>query len=112
MFLTFLEATADAATDAAADPSTLSTLMLFAPLAIFLIMGYFMIMRPDAKRRKNEAKMLEELIVGDEVVTKSGIMGRVVNIKDDSVTVETGSDKCRIKMLRSAISTVKTQISE
>ena len=52
------------------------------------------------------------LAVGDEVTTIGGIVGRVVHIKDDLVTIETSEDRCRIQITRWAISTKGTQTTE
>jgi preprotein translocase subunit YajC len=81
-------------------------------LGMMFVVFYFFLIRPESKRKKKAAKMRNELIVGDIVTTSGGIIGRVVNIKDDEITVETGSDKVRIKFARWAISSKQELISE
>jgi len=75
-------------------------LMLVAMVGVF----YFLMIRPQSKQKKEKARMLNELIVGDEVTTIGGIVGKVVSIKDDALTIETGAEKVRIKIMRWAIS--------
>ena len=59
-------------------------------LLIFVIM-YFLIIRPQSQARKRHEQVLDNLKRGDKIVTSGGIMGKVKDIKDDKVTVETGS---------------------
>ena len=76
-----------------------------------VVMGaifYFLLIRPQKKRQKEQANMLDNLIVGDEVVTAGGIMGKIVTIKEDSVVIETGADKTKIKFEKNSISRVLT----
>ncbi|MCL2031612.1 MAG: preprotein translocase subunit YajC [Oscillospiraceae bacterium] len=86
-------------------------------ISTFLMMGalvaamYFFMIRPESKRKKAANKMREELIVGDEVTTLAGIVGRVVSIKDDTVVVETGGDKTRLTFVKGAISSRTEKIS-
>ncbi|MCL2084152.1 MAG: preprotein translocase subunit YajC [Oscillospiraceae bacterium] len=82
------------------------------PFALLIGVMYFLMIRPESKRKKQMARMLNELIVGDEVTTRGGIIGKIVSIKDDTVTVETGADKVRIKFVRDAISSKKAPISD
>ena len=86
----------------------LSTLIL--PVVLLVAMYFFMI-RPESKRKKEAAKMRNELIVGDEVTTVAGIIGRIVNIKDDTITIETGSDKTRLTFVKGAISARAESVS-
>ena len=76
-----------------------STLMLFG--GMFVIM-YFLMIRPNLRKQKQEKKYQEELKRGDWVVTTAGIHGKVVDITSDTVLIETGAGK--IKFERAAIS--------
>lgn len=89
-----------------------ASLGTFLILPLMFVVMYFFMIRPENKRKKEAAKMRNELIVGDQVTTIGGVTGKVVNIKDDTITVETGADKVRIKFMRWAISSKGTQISE
>lgn len=76
---------------------------------IILIIGvfYFMIIRPQKKRDKQLKELLAALKVGDDVVTIGGVLGTICTIKDDTVTLEIGADKTKIKFERSAIKGLK-----
>ena len=92
------------ATDAAAGSgfaSLLSMVLMFALL-------YFMMIRPQQKEQKRKDAMLSELATGDTVLTTSGFYGTVIDISDDTVIVEFGSNKnCRIPMQKAAIAAVE-----
>jgi len=77
--------------------------------AMFVLM-YFMMIRPQKKEQKRMAAMLASLATGDVVLTTSGFYGVVIDINDDMVIVEFGSNKnCRIPMEKGAISRVEKQ---
>jgi preprotein translocase subunit YajC len=82
----------------------LNQLVNFLPYVAVIAIFYFLIMRPQAKRRKEEKQFTESLKVGDKVVTTSGIHGKVNQINTDKATVliETGAGK--ITFERSSIS--------
>lgn len=73
-------------------------------ILIFAIF-YFLLIRPQQKREKERRDMLSGLKEGDDIITIGGIYGRILNIKDDVITLEVG-DKLKIKVTRSAIGTV------
>ncbi|HHY14214.1 MAG TPA: preprotein translocase subunit YajC [Thermoanaerobacterales bacterium] len=79
----------------------------FAPLIFLFVIFYFLVIRPQQKRDKERKEMLDSLKVGDKIVTIGGIYGKILDLKDDAVTLEI-ADKVRIKVTRSAIgSTIK-----
>ena len=91
-------------------------------LVLMFVIMYFVMIRPQQKRQKEEAflvrekcrqkaeqKMRNNLRVGDELVTIGGICGRVFAIKDDTVTIETSVDRNKIVFKKSAIQTVLTK---
>ena len=78
-----------------------SILMMVVMIAIF----YFLLIRPENKRKKEAEQMRSALKTGDEVVTIGGIMGTVVNVKDDKFVLETGADQVRIEFAKWALST-------
>ncbi len=84
-----------------AQPGGISTQILF--FAVILAMMYFMIMRPEKKRKKEAQDMRSSMEVGDEVITAGGIVARIVTIKDDTLVIETTGDKTKLRILRSAI---------
>jgi preprotein translocase subunit YajC len=84
--------------------SLLSSLIWLVPLiAVF----YFMLLRPQQKQKKARAELMKNLKVGDRVKTIGQMYGRVAEIKDNTVTIETGRDKVKLVFDRSAISTVE-----
>jgi preprotein translocase subunit YajC len=79
----------------------------FAPIILMFVVVYFLMMRPQQKRQKLEKEFEANLKVGDKIITKSGIHGRVAELADDSVVIETMAGK--LKMERSAISNELSQ---
>ena len=79
-------------------------IMLVAMIGIF----YFMMIRPENKRKKEAEQMRSSLKVGDEIVTIGGIHGKVVNVKEDKFVIETGADQVRIEFAKWALSTNET----
>jgi len=76
--------------------------MLVSMGLIFVVM-YFLMIRPQRKRDKKQREMRSKIEVGDEVVTIGGIIGRVVSLREDTLVIETGSDRSKIRIQRSAI---------
>ena len=74
----------------------------FAPFILMFVVIYFFMIRPQQKRAKNEKGFESSLKVGDKIITKSGLHGKVSELADTTVVVETMSGK--LKMERSAIS--------
>ena len=77
-------------------------------IVVTIALMYFVLIRPQKKRQKEEDKMRRNVQVGDEIVTISGLCGRVVSIKEDSLVLETGSDRNKVKIKRWAIQTNET----
>lgn len=74
---------------------------------IILVM-YFLMIRPQRKKQKEEQKMREDLRVGDEITTIGGICGRVVNLKEDTLVIETGADRSKMTIKKWAIQSNET----
>lgn len=74
----------------------------FGPIILMFAVIYFLMIRPQMKRQKQEKNFVQEMKKGDNVVTKSGMHGRIVELTDDSCVIETLAGK--IKFERSAIS--------
>jgi len=92
-----LEATTTSATGT---KSMLPTILFM--VVIFAAM-YFFTIRPQKKQQKKEQEMRDGTQVGDEITTIGGIMGRVVTVKEDSLIIETGADRNKMKIARWAI---------
>lgn len=76
-------------------------------LVLMLGMMYFMIYRPQKKQEKKDAEMRANLEIGDKVVTIGGVIGRVVAIAEDSILLETGKDRVKIRFSKTAIGSVE-----
>ena len=77
-------------------------------LLIMVGVFYFMLIRPENKRKKEAEQMRTSLKVGDKITTIGGITGTVVNVKDDKFVIETGADQVRIEFAKWALSTNDT----
>ncbi|MBR2319764.1 MAG: preprotein translocase subunit YajC [Clostridia bacterium] len=84
-------------------------LIAFLPMILIIVVMYFLMIRPQQKKQKEEAKMRANLRVGDELTTIGGIKGRVVAIKDDTITIETSNDRTKIVFEKAAIGAVHTK---
>jgi len=93
----FLEAAA--ATGASGGFSML--LMIIIMFAVF----YFFVIRPENKKKKKTEEMRNSLSLGDEIITIGGMIGKIVQITDDTITFETGEDRVRIQIKKWGIST-------
>lgn len=90
-----------------------SSLPMFLSLGVMFIVLYFFMIRPQQKETKRKTAMMAGLAVGDTVLTTSGFYGVLIDITDDTVIVEFGSNKnCRIPMQKSAIAQVEKPESE
>ena len=74
----------------------------FAPFLLMFVVIYFFMIRPQQKRAKQEKEFESALKVGDKIITKSGLHGKVAELSETTVVVETMAGK--LKMERSAIS--------
>ncbi len=76
---------------------------LLLPFGLMLILFYFMLFLPEKKRKQKFEKMLSELRLNDQIVTRGGILGKLIKIEDDNVTLETGQDRVKIKIQKTAV---------
>ena len=83
----------------AAPPSSLPSLAM---LVVFVLIFYFLLIRPQMKRAKEQRQVMSSLEKGDEVITSSGLYGKIVNVDSSIVEVEV-ADKVVIKMQKQAI---------
>lgn len=75
------------------------------PFLLIILVFYFLILRPQQKRQKERAKLLEGVKKGDKVITSAGIHGTVEGIEDNAVLVKI-ADNVKVKMEKSAIGTI------
>lgn len=74
-------------------------------IVLLFAVFYFFLIRPENKKKKKLQEMRTNLQVGDQITTIGGIVGKIVSIKDDMITFETGEDRVRVQIMRWAIST-------
>lgn len=91
-----------------ADGSKTSSIPMIAILVLMLVVMYFVTIRPQKKKQAEEQKLRDSIQIGDEITTIGGISGKIVTVKEDSIVLETGSDRTRIKFMRWAIQTNDT----
>ena len=97
------------ATEQAPVSGWMAALIQFGPLVLIIVLMYFLMIRPQQKKQKEEQKMRNNLRVGDELTTIGGIRGRVLSIKDDTIMIESGSDRTKMQFEKWAIQTVHTK---
>lgn len=75
-------------------------------IVVLLFIFYFLMVRPENKKKKQLQEMRNNLSVGDTITTIGGIIGKVVDISGEFITIETSEDRVRVKFAKWAISTV------
>ena len=95
----FLEATPTAGA------SIMSMLITFLPM---ILIFYFLLIRPENKRKKEAEALRSALKKGDKITTIGGIVGTVVNVKEEKIVIESGADQVRIELAKWAISSNET----
>ena len=83
-------------------------IMIVAMVAIM----YFLLIRPENKKKKAAEEMRNSLKVGDEITTIGGIVGTICAVKDKTIVLETGADRVRVEFTKWAISSKGTQSTE
>lgn len=98
-FNSFIALSADSGT-AASGGSMWPTLIMIGGLVLVF---YFFMIRPQKKQENEVRNMRDNLVVGDEITTIGGIIGKIVSIKEETCMIETGKDKVRMRILKSAV---------
>ena len=81
-------------------------------IVVLFVVMYFFTIRPQKKQEKQINDMRNNLQVGDEITTIGGIIGKIVSIKDETVLIETGHDRTKIRILRSAVKNVDVKAED
>ena len=81
-------------------------------LVVFVGIFYFMILRPENKKKKEAEELRNSLHRGDQITTIGGIVGKIVNIKDDKIVIETSEDQVRMELLKWSVMTNNTAEKE
>lgn len=84
--------------------------LIFMVLAVVVL--YFFTSRSQKKQEKEQNDMRNNLQVGDEITTIGGIIGKIVSIKEETVTIETSHDRTKIRILRTAVRTVDVKAED
>ena len=100
---------ADAATTNPGGGSMLPSLIM---IAVMIAVFYFILIRPESKRKKQAEEMRNSLKVGDDITTIGGITGTICAVKEKTIVVETGADRVRIELAKWAVSSKGTQTTE
>ena len=90
----------------------MNQLVQMLPFIVMLGLFYLIIFVPESKRKKKFAAMLNDLKVNDEVMTRGGIIGKIINIQDNYIILQTGPERCRIKLDKNGVSSVLNSSSE
>ena len=90
---------------ATGDAGAMDTYGTFIWLGIMVALFYFMLIRPQKKKEKADRQLRASLQAGDKIVTIGGFTGRILSVKDDEVTFETGAAKTRLTVKKWAIQT-------
>lgn len=90
------------------DQNLMTILMLVVMIAVF----YFMLIRPENKRKKEAEKMRSELAVGDVITSIGGIIGTICAVKENTIVIESGADRVRIELTKWAVSSKGAQALE
>lgn len=93
-----------------AQQGDLTTMLLttILPFGIMIGLLYLVMIRPQKKKDKQAQAMRDNVHVGDEVITNGGIIGRVVSVKEDTIVIETGSDRSKVRIKKWAIASNET----
>lgn len=78
-------------------------LMQILPIIAIFVLLFFMIIMPEKKRKKQYSQMMNSLGVNDEIMTRGGIVGKIVQMDDEYIVIETSSDRTKIKLVRNSI---------
>jgi preprotein translocase subunit YajC len=97
------EAFAQSSDGASQTGNVLSQILL---IAVFVLIFYLLIWRPQAKRAKEHRNLMEQLVVGDEISTSGGVIGKILEIKGDCVVLKINSDGTTIQIQKSHITSV------
>lgn len=97
---------------ATAPNTTVQLLGSLIPFVIALVLLYLILLRPQQKREKEAQKMREDVRIGDEICTAGGIVGLVIKVTDDTVVIETGGERNKIRIKKWAIHENITQMEE
>ena len=89
----------------AAGAGSASMMSLMLPLVLMIALMYFLMIRPENKRKKQAEEMRSSLKKGDQITTIGGIVGKIVQVTDENIVIETSDDRVRMELTKWAVST-------
>ena len=89
-----------------------SSWIMIGSFVLIAVVFYFVLIRPQRKQEKQANEMRNALQVGDEITTIGGVIGEIVSIKDETITIETSRDRTKIRFLRSAVRSVDVRAED
>lgn len=106
-----LMAEAAASGDVSGAAGVMGIVTMIIPIALMILVFWLLVIRPERKRSKEMQNMLDNLQVGDEIVTNGGIIGLVISVQKDTNTIliESSSDRTKLRIMRSAIAKCNTE---
>jgi preprotein translocase subunit YajC len=90
----------------------MKALVQYSPLIFMLVVVYLVILVPEGKRKKQYRAMIDSLRVNDEIMTKGGIVGKIINMQDRFIILQTGPDKVRIRLDKTGVLNLLSEIGE
>ena len=87
-------------------------LSLVVPFALMFALMYFLIILPEKKRTKKYNDMVSALEKNDEIVTRGGIMGKIIIVEDDYVIIESSAERTKLKISKNGIATKVNKVEE
>lgn len=87
-------------------------LSLVLPFALMFGLMYFLLILPEKKRTKKYNEMISAIAKNDEIITRGGIMGRVVIVEDEYVVIESSAERTKLKISKSGIATKINKVEE
>ena len=104
-FVRFLAETTEGGTPSGGIGDLLVSLL---PLILMFVIFWFILIRPESKRKKEAEAMRNAVKVGDDIITIGGICGTVVSVKDERLVIETSADQVRLEITKWAVSSNET----
>lgn len=94
------------AAETAPEPAPQSPFLSFMPFIFLILILYFLMIRPQQKRQKEHQRLVEELKIGDEVMTNGGIVGKITNFRKEKDTIVIKVEDSKLEIRRSFIADV------
>ena len=88
-----------------ADAGAVGMGSLLLPLVVMIALMYFLMIRPENKRKKEAENMRSNLKKGDQITTIGGIVGKIVHVTEENIVIETSDDRVRMELAKWAVST-------